>query len=238
MRKLMNVAVLNVCLLATLSACQRTVQPTATEQTPAAAHDGERYGIDPRASRVYVHVYRAGALARLGHNHVISTQALQGSVWLQPTIQRSSFDITVPVTALIVDEETARRTAGADFAAPINAADREATQRNMLREEVLDAARFPLVRVSSVRIDGALPQLEIVARVTVRDVAREMRIPTTVQIDRETVTARGAFDILQTDFGIKPFSVALGALTVQDQLHIRFELTATRSLSTTAPPDA
>jgi hypothetical protein len=33
---------------------------------------------------------------------------------------------------------------------------------------------------------------------------------------------------LQTDFGIKPFSIGLGALEVQDRLHLKFVLVAQR----------
>ena len=40
------------------------------------------------------------------------------------------------------------------------------------------------------------------------------------------LTASGEFDVLQTQFGIKPFSVALGALEVQDRLHIEFTIVA------------
>ena len=44
----------------------------------------------------------------------------------------------------------------------------------------------------------------------------------------DQVCASGEFDVLQTDFGIKPFSVALGALEVQDRLHIKFRIVAAK----------
>ena len=37
---------------------------------------------------------------------------------------------------------------------------------------------------------------------------------------------KGQFDIKQTDFGITPLNVALGALLVQDTLKIKFDLFA------------
>jgi hypothetical protein len=62
-------------------------------------------------------------------------------------------------------------------------------------------------------------------------------VPTTIVMTGERLTASGEFDILQTDFGMKPFSVVLGALEVQDRLHVRFNLEAVKDGgATTAPP--
>ncbi len=41
---------------------------------------------------------------------------------------------------------------------------------------------------------------------------------------------RGELDLLQTQFGMKPFSIALGALEVQDRLHLEFTIEAERQL--------
>jgi hypothetical protein len=40
------------------------------------------------------------------------------------------------------------------------------------------------------------------------------------------ITASGELTLKQSDFGITPFSVLGGALAVQDQLELRFELSA------------
>ena len=38
--------------------------------------------------------------------------------------------------------------------------------------------------------------------------------------------AQGEFPLRQSELGLKPFSAAMGALVVLDEMHIRFEITA------------
>ena len=45
-----------------------------------------------------------------------------------------------------------------------------------------------------------------------------------------TVTASGAFQVRQTDFGITPFSVAGGAVQVADVVDVRFDITAIKAV--------
>ena len=47
-----------------------------------------------------------------------------------------------------------------------------------------------------------------------------------ISIGSGRLSATGEFDVLQSDFGIKPFTAALGALTVQDRLHVKFSVVA------------
>jgi hypothetical protein len=53
-------------------------------------------------------------------------------------------------------------------------------------------------------------------------------VPVVAAVNGDRLTASGEFEILQTDFGIKPFSVALGALEVKDRLLVRFKLVASQ----------
>ncbi len=46
--------------------------------------------------------------------------------------------------------------------------------------------------------------------------------------DQEQIIASGHFELRQKDFGIKPFSAALGALKVKNELQVRFRLLARR----------
>src|SRR5690606_8684368 len=104
--------------------------------------------------------------------------------------------------------------------------DKDATRRNMLRPEILDAERFPAILVSVARIDGERQSPRIVARITIKDASREVEIPATIDVDGSRLIAQGEFDIRQSDFGITPFSAALGALAVQDRLHVWFRIVA------------
>jgi polyisoprenoid-binding protein YceI len=182
------------------------------------------YTLDPAASNVAIHVFRGGTLARLGHNHVITAQQVTGRAWVHSSTDRSGFEVSFPVAQLIVDDPKARAAAGSEFPGEIPADDREGTRKNMLRAEVLDAEKFPAISLRSVKVSGALPKLQLVARITIKGVARDVTVPANVAIAGNKMTATGAFDIQQTSFGIKPFSIGLGALEVLDKLHVVFTL--------------
>jgi hypothetical protein len=53
-------------------------------------------------------------------------------------------------------------------------------------------------------------------------------VPAAVREQGDRLVAEGEFDILQSDFGIAPFSVAMGALQVQDRLRVRFSIACRR----------
>jgi hypothetical protein len=184
------------------------------------------YEVSAAESDVAILVYRAGALARLGHNHVMTSKALQGRAWIHPKTEKSGFELSFPVAELVVDDPDARRRAGSEFPPEIPQADREGTRKNMLRAEVLDAEHFATVKLQSVRVSGTPSAPVITTRITLKDASRDIDVPAAVAVAGSRLTATGEFDIEQTAFGIKPFSIGLGALEVQDRLHIKFRIVA------------
>lgn len=186
------------------------------------------YTVDSAASDVQVHVFRGGTLARMGHNHVMTSKNVTGRVWLRDNVARSGFELSFPVDQLIVDDPAARAAAGADFPGEIKAEDREGTRKNMLRAEVLDAAQHPTITLRSARIAGTQQNPQITVRITIKGVSQDVTVDAKVSRDGAQLTASGEFDIQQTQFGVKPFSIGLGALEVQDRLHIEFKVVATQ----------
>lgn len=186
------------------------------------------YSVDPTASDLQIRVFRGGTLARLGHNHVMTSKHLSGRIWSQAALERSGFELEFPVAELIVDDPQARAAAGTEFPGEIPADDRAGTRKNMLRAEVLDAEHYPTIKLASVRVEGSLPALRFTTRITIKDVSRDVLVPASVAIEDGRLIATGRFDILQTHFGIKPFSIGLGALEVQDRLHVEFGIVATK----------
>jgi hypothetical protein len=175
---------------------------------------------------VHIHVFRGGTFARLGHNHVVSSKSVTGRVWMRQQFSRSGFELSFPVADLIVDDPEARRAAGSDFPPEIPAADKEGTRKNMLRQEVLDAENYPKIALKSAAVSGSIQAPNVTASITIKDATRDVVVPTRITVSGKKLTASGEFEIKQTDFGMKPFTVAMGALAVQDPLRIRFELAA------------
>jgi len=218
-----------------LAGCPRPVRSPVPEGSPSPAaktapatvpRGTTIYAISPQDSTVRVLVYRSGALARLGHNHVMTVRALQGKLWSHPDITQSGFEMSFPIAEMIVDDPEERSAAGSDFPPDIAQADRDGTRRNMLRAEVLDAEHYPRIELKSVRITGSREKPQVTVRITIKGVSREIALTPAVKLEGSQLTVAGEFDILQSDFGIKPFTAALGALAVQDRLHMTFNLVA------------
>lgn len=57
---------------------------------------------------------------------------------------------------------------------------------------------------------------------------RPLRIPARIDSGAERIEVSGSFAINQSDFGIEPFSVLGGALTVQDRVDLSFAIRGAR----------
>jgi polyisoprenoid-binding protein YceI len=219
-------------LIAGLAACQsQAVRPATPAVTPAdtvGTAGAVRYEVDGAASRVHVLVYRGGTMARLGHNHVVSSRSLSGVLFLHDDIARSRIVLNLPVPSLIVDDPQSRLLEGPDFAAEVPEDAREGTRRNLQRPEVLDGESYPVIALESVAVTGSRAQPTLLVRVTIKGISRDVTVAAKVREQGDRLVAEGEFDILQSDFGIAPFSVALGALQVQDRLRVTFSIACRR----------
>jgi len=222
-----------LALLVGLGACAPAPRPVpGAPAVPAAAAlpAGPAYRVDPARSSLRILVYRAGALARLGHNHVLESHELAGDVHLAAAgaYAGAGFALRLPVASLIVDDAAARGEEGAEFATEPTPADIEGTRRNLLSPGVLDALAHPVISLDGTTVARG-DALVALARITVAGHASTLEVPLAVTAAPGTLTLRGGFGVAQTALGLVPFSLALGALSVRDELEVRFTLVATAS---------
>lgn len=224
---------LSAALVALAIACTAHRGPPPSAPAPpvpeagAPAPQGPAYRIDAAHSELRILVYRAGALARFGHNHVLLSHRLAGELHLAaPGVYAGGgFEVSFPVADLLVDETAARREEGAEFATEPSAADIEGTRHNLLGPGVLDAGANPTIRVHGLTA-AAAGGLTANATIEVRGHAAAVAVPVTVTAGAGTLTIRGGFGVEQSALGITPFSLALGALSVRDGLELRFTIVA------------
>ena len=77
-------------------------------------------------------------------------------------------------------------------------------------------------------IGGTWDQPTVAASVTLKGQTRSIDVPLAIERTDGAIVARGAFSILQSDFGITPFSIGGGAIAVADAVEISFEIYAAR----------
>ncbi|WP_249153837.1 YceI family protein [Janthinobacterium lividum] len=223
------------CACALLAACTPFAPPPAASlpaapvpapamQAPAWQQQGVQVlHIVPQESLLTITVRRGGALARLGHDHVIASRSLQGVV--APAPGRAAFQFRLD--EMSVDEESLRQAAGLTTTPSADAI--AGTRHNML-VRVLEAERYPWVRIDARRM-GNKEVLE--ADITLHGVTRTVQLPVRIEqaADGRRLQASGSLLLKQSDFGIVPFAVLGGAMAVQDQMELAFRITARQDVS-------
>ena len=168
-----------------LSACAPPEPATVPEDDRPAglvSPDARKLALIPGESWVRILVYRDGALAALGHNHVISTTAINGELAMGSTPARSAINLEFPVATLAVDLPELRDAEGEDFPGELDQASIYGTRDNMLADKLLAAARFPTIQLRSHSIAGNYPDLSLLMDVTVRDQTTRVTVPAMVVV--------------------------------------------------------
>jgi polyisoprenoid-binding protein YceI len=222
-------------LLWGLAACQTSppaAETPARASTPAPANPSaipvgvREYQVVGEESLLQILVFRGGAMSRLGHNHVIASHHLAGIVSVTDDATQTRFDIGIPVNELTIDEPAMREQAGADFPPGVPQSARDGTRKNLLSEALLDGEKYPEIRLRATDVVAAGDVFDVGVEISIKDQVRNMRVPVTVERQPGALTARGEFPLKQSELGLKPFSIAMGALVVLDEMRIHFEVVA------------
>jgi polyisoprenoid-binding protein YceI len=218
-------------LVCTLAACS-SVRPRApAPQAPRPPEAGLQslpppgtYRIDSAGSELRLLVYRAGALANLGHNHVMTNRSVSGFVQIAGSISDSSFSLEVPVDQFAVDDAQARLEEGGEFPGEIPDDAKSGTRHNMMSSAVLNAAEFPIIEVRSTALHGTPDALTADLTVNVAGRQSAISVPLSLAGDSRHMTAAGSIELRQTSIGLKPYSLMHGALQVQDAIRLKFKI--------------
>jgi polyisoprenoid-binding protein YceI len=190
----------------------------------------QRYVVDAAQSDVHWLVYKAGALARLGHNHTVAIGDLRGSVTVNSAeLAKSQFDLEFSVANLVVDDAALRATLGEEFASVPSENDIEGTRKNMLSERVLDGEKYPQIRITGMGPVAAGGKNELSVKVEMLGRTIDLTVPTEVTIDGDQLRAKGEFELAHADLGMEPFTALAGALQVGETLSFTYDVTARRT---------
>lgn len=173
--------------------------------------------IYPSRSLVTIIVRRDGALARLGHDHVVSSRHVKGLV----DINGGRADLYVMLDQLVVDEAALRLLAG--FTTQPSEDAITGTRRNML-DKSLESASFPHALISVKR--NPVDSKTLSVTITLRGTVKKFEIPAQIKILDDGMEVNGQLTFNQSDFGITPFSILGGAIRVHDRLDFNFSIIA------------
>ena len=189
----------------------------------SAAAQGTSYAIDPKQSKLEIHVGKEGAFKAFGHDHLIAAKQVSGEVQFDPQkIDKSSVHLQVPTKSItVIDPGESDK-------------DRKEVQATMEGEKVLDVAKFPQITFASSAISAAKKtsdgwELTVSGKLNLHGVGKPVSIPLHVHADSDALRAQGEVSILQTDYGITPVKVGGGSVKVKDRLKITFNIVASKN---------
>jgi len=175
--------------------------------------------VELRTSRVFTFVDKTG----LGHQH-----AIEG--WLKPSrlllnARENAGTLVFDMNSFDADTDPARRFLGLEGST--SASTRQQVNQNMKGRDILDTGRYPEATfvVQSSLPTGKLdskkrPEFELQGEFTLHGVTKPLRVLCYIEKARGWIRVLGQFPVKQTDFAIKPYSKALGAIGVANELRI------------------
>ena len=179
--------------------------------------------VDLQISRVYIRVGKTG----LGHEHGVEGRLASGNIQLGAT--QNAGELVFDMPTFTADTRNARTQVG--LTGETDSATQKKVNSNMRGPDVLDVSKFPkaVFRIRSAKLrnastPGDAPIYDLDGQFTLHNVTRPLRVAAAVVSAEGRTGLRGRFTILQSDYGITPYSTALGAVGVADQLEILGDL--------------
>lgn len=177
--------------------------------------------VDLSKSRVFVRVDKKG----LGHDHGIVGRIKSGHVELRG---KKPGELVFDMQSFVADTPDARKVV--KLAGEIDADTRKKVTQTMLSSSVLDVENHPTATLEITSVAPAKPpegeqskdatHWFIRGEFTLHGTTQPIRVPAVADEVEGYTRLRGKFSIRQTDYGIKPFTKALGAVGVADELTI------------------
>jgi polyisoprenoid-binding protein YceI len=176
------------------------------------------YTIDPVVSRITVRGFVGGILAGFGHNPIVGIRDVTGEARIDPqALELSSLTMRIRAASLEVQNNASEK-------------DRREVKR-VMDAEVLETAQYPDITFETTSVatkgnDTGSFQAELEGKLTLHGVTRALRVPVQVAVSGDMLRAHGEFTLNQTDYRIRPPSVAAGTVKLKDELKFTFDVVA------------
>src|SRR5215471_4843927 len=177
-----------------------------------------RYRIDAGQSHFTVRAFAGGFLSALAHDHTISVRDFDGNTeFTFGTVEPASLQMNIKAASLAVVDKISEK-------------DRQKIETTM-RDEVLEVSNFPEITfkssgVTATKTGEGQYQARISGEISLHGVSRPITISSQLEFGNKVLHAKGNFSLKQSNFGIKPVSVAGGTIKVKDEIKFNFDIVA------------
>ncbi|MFN8102784.1 MAG: YceI family protein [Mycobacterium sp.] len=159
----------------------------------------------------------AGRAARMGHRLTLRMDSWRIAVtWKGKT----------PVAAeLVVDVDSLQVQHGEGGVTPLSGPEKGVARGNGLK--TLDSKRFPTIEYRPDSIESTAGGYRLSGPLTIHGVSKPTTVDVTVSPDGDSWQLTCSAEVRQTDFKIKPFSMMMGTMKVDDVVTVALDARAT-----------
>jgi polyisoprenoid-binding protein YceI len=176
----------------------------------------ERYRFDPSQSRFTMRASATGMLSAFAHNPSFAVRDYQGQMRFEGgKIEGLALDLTIKAASL-------------ELLNQVGAADHFEIEERM-RRDVLEVATYPEIayQASEIPAEPITPreyQLHIGGRLTLHGITNVHRVEAQLRIFQDGILLSGESPLRLSDYRIKPVVALGGAIKLNDELHVAFDL--------------
>jgi len=178
---------------------------------------GDRVRLHPKEDGDILDIALRGQIAT-GHNPTIAIRTFSGEVEFDPeTPQACGLHLAIQAASLSIQDDVSDK-------------DRREMER-MMNGEVLEVGKYPEIRydasaIAVTRLGDTMFSVTLNGDLRFRGLTRTQPLTARITTMGEMLRASGEFTLKQSDYEIKPVSVAGGALRLKDELKFSFEIVA------------
>lgn len=154
-----------------------------------------------------------GRAARFGHSLTLTLREWSATIHFEGD-RADRVEVNVDVSSLEV-------TSGKGGATPITDIDRALIRRTALKS--LRADSDPTATFVSSAVNGGESNYQLIGELTIAGKQQPANIEVGVTENPTSWSIVGRLDLLQRDFGIKPYSAILGSLQVTDRVNVQMK---------------
>ena len=187
-------------------------------QPKAKAAASHTYNLVPGESSFTIFVAKAGLLSSVAHDHNIGVKSFSGRVTVPAAgPSAGSLELDIDAKSLTILDKVSEK-------------DKTEITNNM-NNSVLETGKHPKITFRSSSIanfnqTGNRATFTLNGTLTLHGVTKPIAIPVTIVQEGSLLRATGQYTLRQTDFGITPYSAALGTIKVKNEVVIKFNIVA------------
>jgi polyisoprenoid-binding protein YceI len=171
------------------------------------------YNLGPTDGTLQVRTGRAGMAQKVGHDLTLEASNWKATVTVDPEPAQSTVQATIEPRSLEVVN-------GSGGAKPLSDKDKKDIKKNIAGLLGNGSITFESTKVQPKGDSGAT----VLGNLSIAGQSRQISLDLTVEPNGTDAHLKGRVPIVQSNFGVKPFTAMMGALKVKDEVEVGLDV--------------